>query len=545
MLMLKKSLVLLSIFAVQLFIAKVNAQIVGQYTGIDYATNYTNPSQGSSCPGIAAVNAAIGDADFVNGAAEIELGWSFAGTWNSGATYTDGPGSELLLVSLHTYTETWSVALLLSNGTTTAFSTYALTIVTTNASGTLQACNGFYAGPYNYERPSQELDFASYAIPPGVGVIGIVFEPLTDGAANPDPHGVLVLQNTPILTPGSTITTDSTCFNSCNGGATVIDGPDVPYTYQWDAAAGNATTQSVSNLCPGSYTVYAYGFTGTIDTLIANVGEFPQVTLNEVSSMLNVCYGDDGQIEVSGSGGAVPYQYSINSSPFGTSGIFDPLAPGNYTIIVQDGNLCEDTLTRTIVEGTEIVVTESVTDEICIGDCQGTISLNATGDGPMNYSINNCSTTFASGNFADLCPGNYSPTTYSWNNGAQGANIQISEAGTYIVTLSNLCHTSIDSMHLETKFCDIETPNILSLAQGSQNSLWYVHAEGLGSFNVIITNRYGNVVYECSDMNAKCYWDGRDKSGLFVTEGTYFYTIDATLEGGEALQKQGFIQVVD
>lgn len=592
--MLKKYIIPTLLFTLLFCLNNVNAQItVGTYNGIDHATAYTNPNTGGACTDIPAINAALGDADFINGTAEIPLGWSFSGTWNSGATYTDGPGSEVLLVSLHTYTETWSVALRLSDGSTTAFSTYALTIVTSNANGSLQACS-FFPGPFNYERPSQELDFASYTIPAGVGVIGIIFEPLTDGAADPDPHGVIILQNTPILDPGSTITTSSTCFNTCNGTAAVVDGPDAPYTYQWDAAAGNATTQAVSNLCPGSYTVYANGATGTIDTLIANIVAYPELTISLVSSSPNICFGELGQILVLGAG-TYPYQYSINGSAYGSSGIFNSLQADTYTLIVQDANSCYDTLTTVISEGAEIIATQSATNEICLGDCEGTISLNATGDSPFTYSIDGCTTNLATGNFTDLCAGNYNiciednfacqytstltinpgvvmeipstiltdtvicqgevytlaavdqnvnTTTYSWENGTQGPSIQISAAGTYIVTLSNLCETSTDTVTIGTKLCDIEVPNIISLAAGSQNPLWYVKAEGLSSFNLVITNRWGEIVFECDDAKAQCFWDGTNQGGPLVNEGTYFYIIDATIEGGEELQKQGFIQVV-
>ena len=73
----------------------MTAQIVGPYTGIDHATDFTNPDAGPGCGGIASINEAIGDADFENGTAEIPLGWSFSGTWASGARYDDGPGDEL------------------------------------------------------------------------------------------------------------------------------------------------------------------------------------------------------------------------------------------------------------------------------------------------------------------------------------------------------------------------------------------------------------------------------------------------------------------
>lgn len=136
------------------------------------------------------------------------------------------------------------------------------------------------------------------------------------------------------------------------------------------------------------------------------------------------------------------------------------------------------------------------------------------------------------------------PTSYQWNNGETGNVILISEPGEYIVTLSNVCHTNYDTMIIDYKLCDIVAPNVLSLSQGTQNPLWYVQAEGLSSFNLVITNRWGNVVYSCSEEPAECYWDGRSPGGTLVEEGTYFYIIDAVIEGGEPLQKHGFIQVV-
>lgn len=63
--------------AITLMAIPLNAQIVGPYTGIDFATDYTNPSAGGACD-MTFINAAIGDADFVNGAAEVPMGWSFS-----------------------------------------------------------------------------------------------------------------------------------------------------------------------------------------------------------------------------------------------------------------------------------------------------------------------------------------------------------------------------------------------------------------------------------------------------------------------------------
>jgi gliding motility-associated-like protein len=219
---LKKKLLLFSIPLFSFLIGiNCTAQIVGQYTGIDYATNYTNPVEGPTCSSIAAINASIGDADFTSGAAEVPLGWQFSGTWNSGLTYYDGPGNEILLVSLHTYTEAWKVALKLSNSTTTDFQPYTLTIKTTNATGNLTICSGFINRTYTYDRAVQELDFANYSIPDYVGVIGIIFEPYADGVGtgNPDPHGVLILEGTSLV--ANPVTTNQTI---CQGDSTLFHG---------------------------------------------------------------------------------------------------------------------------------------------------------------------------------------------------------------------------------------------------------------------------------------------------------------------------------
>ena len=141
---------------------------------------------------------------------------------------------------------------------------------------------------------------------------------------------------------------------------------------------------------------------------------------------------------------------------------------------------------------------------------------------------------------------NAHPTTFQWSNGTTGTVLNVNEpGGTYYVTMSNICHNNYDTITISYKLCDVNAPNILSLAQGSQNSLWYVDADGLTEFSLFITNRWGNVIYECSDTQAKCYWDGRNKNGVFVEEGTYFYTIKAKTESSEVLEKHGFIQVVD
>ncbi|MBL1280156.1 MAG: gliding motility-associated C-terminal domain-containing protein [Fluviicola sp.] len=135
-------------------------------------------------------------------------------------------------------------------------------------------------------------------------------------------------------------------------------------------------------------------------------------------------------------------------------------------------------------------------------------------------------------------------TNYLWSDGTAGEQIVLTEEGVYYLSMTNVCYTAYDTVTLEYKVCDLDAPNVISLAPGSQNTLWYVDAKGLKEFNLVITNRWGNVIYECSDEFGDCKWDGRDRKGNEVNEGTYFYIINALTQGDKEINKHGFIQVI-
>ncbi len=130
---------------------------------------------------------------------------------------------------------------------------------------------------------------------------------------------------------------------------------------------------------------------------------------------------------------------------------------------------------------------------------------------------------------------------WDWTDGSSGDAILVTEPGVYEVEVSNDCHSATASAVIGYKLCDIVAPNIISMSSQVGNDIWFVKADGLETFNCRITNRWGNLIYEYSDPLGG--WDGTS-NGKPVSEGTYFYIIDATIEGGEQLQKHGFIEVV-
>lgn len=125
------------------------------------------------------------------------------------------------------------------------------------------------------------------------------------------------------------------------------------------------------------------------------------------------CAAANGSIVATATGGATPYQYSVNGGAFQSSSTFTNLAAGSYTVRVKDKNNCEKQISPNVVltspDGPDIAASGLVADTEC-GSDNGSITVNATGGtGALTYSKDG--TTFQAGNvFNNLRAGDYTIT---------------------------------------------------------------------------------------------------------------------------------------
>src|SRR5690606_38814904 len=113
---------------------------------------------------------------------------------------------------------------------------------------------------------------------------------------------------------------------------------------------------------------------------------------------------------VGATGGTPGYQFSINGgSTFQASGTFNTLLSGNYILIVQDGNGCQDNMNVIINDLNGI--TASITAQsnpVCNGLNTGSLTITASGSvAAYSYLINGGSTFQLSGTFTGLSAGMY------------------------------------------------------------------------------------------------------------------------------------------
>lgn len=206
----------------------------------------------------------------------------------------------------------------------------------------------------------------------------------------------------------STSSTNVTCFGLCNGTATAVGGGGwAPYTYLW---SNGATTQTVTGLCPGTYTV-----TATDIDLGYAVGT---VVISQPSQLGVTAFGTDqictnapeGTATAVPYGGTPPYTYQWSNG--GTTAIITGLTAGNYSVTVTDANGCTAVANATVVffnEGVWLMI--SNTPVTCFGANNGTAHISAMSGTP--------------------------PYIYQWSNGGNGPDITNLSPGTYSVTVTD------------------------------------------------------------------------------------------------------------
>jgi hypothetical protein len=198
------------------------------------------------------------------------------------------------------------------------------------------------------------------------------------------------------------------CYGGFNGTAMVAaTGGTSPYTYLW---SNGATDASINLLFAGSYDVTvtdANGCTVVDNVVISQPAPIAVATVvNDIS-----CFGEnDGSIVLAPSGGVGNFTYDWSTGA--TTASITGLTPGNYSVVIDDGNGCDTTYAFTIIEPAQLIASAAtVTDVLCNGGSTGTVNINVVG-GTGSYS-------------------------FIWSNGATTEDLSGVAAGTYDVSVTD------------------------------------------------------------------------------------------------------------
>ncbi|MBL0340120.1 MAG: T9SS type A sorting domain-containing protein [Bacteroidetes bacterium] len=155
-----------------------------------------------------------------------------------------------------------------------------------------------------------------------------------------------VLNVTVANLPGPTVSAAST-LSSCfaNDGTITANalGGTGAITYSKNGVLFQASNV-FTGLTPGNYTITAKDIKNCISTTNVLVGQVVAPVISALDST-SVC---GNNIVVTGTGGASPYQYTLNNGTFQNSNIFTCQLQGTYLLTIIDANGCRDTITLTL-----------------------------------------------------------------------------------------------------------------------------------------------------------------------------------------------------
>jgi hypothetical protein len=188
--------------------------------------------------------------------------------------------------------------------------------------------------------------------------------------------------------------TDGKIAVSAAGGTGSASG----FLYSLDNPAGPYSTVSTfDGLTKGDHIVYIQDLgnnciTGLRETIV----EPAELRFTSEPSVTNIsCQGfptatitayAEGGTTTNASGDYIPYSYKLGGGVFGSTNVFNSLAPGNYDVIVRDHNLCTDTARVTVLSGLNARVT--VTPASCFGGNDASVNVMGLGGrAPYSYSI--------------------------------------------------------------------------------------------------------------------------------------------------------------
>jgi hypothetical protein len=320
----------------------------------------------------------------------------------------------------------------------------------------------------------------------------------------------------------SVTSTNTLCNGSADGTASVTaSGGTGTFTYAWSTSA---TTQTVTGLSAGSYSVVVTDGIGCMDTAYVTITTPPAIAITATPSDVLCNGGFTGSVNATVTGGTGTYTYLWSNAAM-TEDI-SGVGAGTYSLYVVDANNCVDSLTGiTVNQPAALTVSSANTNPGCYGDSTGSSSVTA-GGGTPGY-------------------------TYLWMPGGQtAASVSGLTAGSYscTVTDANGC-TIMESMTIvdpaaisvlinaPDTICEGNSAVLMASGSGGTGSLSYVWQPG---------NLSGSTVTVNPSSTAMLYVVITDSIGCTFTDSTLLTVrMSPTVMLGSDVQQCGGTVMLD
>jgi predicted RNase H-like HicB family nuclease len=235
-----------------------------------------------------------------------------------------------------------------------------------------------------------------------------------------------------------------------------------PFTYLW---SNGKTTQSISNLIEGFYTVTVTdvnGCTGSQDANLYNTNLYSYMSDVQVPTCPNY---NNGQLSVDVYGGAAPFTYLWSNGT--TTATATNLTEGNYSVTVTDVNGCSSVIAQHLFKSYPYVYVQTTQPPTC-------------------PNFNNGKVDFVG------FVGGVAPYSFVWSNGSTTSGITNASQGFYTlsVTDANGCSASqtafVNNATLDIYAGLVQNPSCPNFNNG-QATIYYI-ANGVAPYSYLWSN---------------------------------------------------------
>ncbi|MBL7766532.1 MAG: gliding motility-associated C-terminal domain-containing protein [Chitinophagaceae bacterium] len=292
--------------------------------------------------------------------------------------------------------------------------------------------------------------------------------------------------NVTVIPPG--------CFSSTGTITLAGTGGLSPYTYA-NGTGAYTSSGAFSNLPVGTYTLHVKDANGCTHDTIISISLNQLIFLNSLSYSPYICPGaGNGFISVIGSSANTPLSYSSNGGTPQTSGTFNGLVAGAYTIHIEDQLGCFIDTTLTIQTAPPIQIQNVILQSpLCYNTTNGSATINANGGlGSLKYAVNTGAYGTAN-TFSGLGAGTYTLHVKD----------SIGCVKDTIVNITAPAAITISSILIQPPYCSNAVDgSILITAAGGQSPYLYAINTSLYTTNNNFTNLFqGTYTVHIQDVN--------------------------------------------
>ena len=420
------------------------------------------------------------------------------------------------------------------------------------------------------------------------GLEPLTFEWLVDGANFSDETNLNTIFNESSVPFGETSLTHDldlvvTDANGCTDTASNLITVSIPTAFPNFSLTGAAINSEGEYTCPpifGTYEDSSFSY-GSIQSWIWNFGNGNQSVLEDPSNTyalpgtysltlsITDSYGctDDtvlvDYLTVGGPSGSPIWFQTPGECAQGANFVMnDPVDVASIIWNLGDGNTMQDTLSFfynfpeadtyfpevTIMDelGCEVIYP---LNEISVADD----GLNAFFTATPNPADQDEEITFVDGSSFDSTP----IISWAWDfgngslvfNGTNESQIEsYPTSGQYpvILTITDAIGCTDEySIIIDISDPLIWVPNVFTPNDDGVNDLFTLPFDGFKSYNILILNRWGNVMWDRVDQTGVLLWDGTDNGAEKCKDGVYFYKLSGEMLGGTIVNEHGFVTVIE